>query len=157
MRIKIYCMLIVCIVFVVSDGFAQGSGENQKSDFLYGFLQGTYDLIGKLPDSDKIYSGKVILKKKGNIMEVTRIIKGDRILGSGRIESATADSIKVLRVRFIEKNIRYEATYLISSDLDNYGRLSGYLYLQKGGTKIPGLEALFIHRNADDKIVRGKP
>ena len=43
------------------------------------------------------------------------------------------------------------------NNLDNYGRLSCYLYLQKGGTKIPGLEALFIDRNAGDKIVRGKP
>ncbi len=127
------------------------------SDFLYGFLQGTYNLIGKLPDSDKIYSGKVILKKKGNIMEVTRIIKGGHTKGSGRIETATGDRIKVFRVRFIKQNIRYEVTYLISSDLDNYGRLSGYLYLQKGGTKIPGLEALFIDRNVDDKIARRKP
>ena len=90
-------------------------------------------------------------------MEVTRIIKGGQTKGSGSIETATGDRIKVFRVRFIKKNIRYEVTYLISSDLNNYGRLSGYLYLQKGGTKIPGLEALFIDRNADDKIIRGKP
>ena len=63
-------------------------------------------------------------------MEVTRIIRGGQTKGSGIIETATGDRIKVFRVRFIKKNIRYEVTYLISSDLDNYGRMRGYLYLQ---------------------------
>ena len=38
----------------------------------------------------------------------------------------------------------YEATYFFNSDLDNYARLLGYLYVIQGGTKEPGLEALFI-------------
>jgi len=44
----------------------------------------------------------------------------------------------------MEENKSYEATYLIDSDLDNYGRLTGYLYIKGTETKKPGLEALFI-------------
>jgi hypothetical protein len=66
----------------------------------------------------------------------------------GKIEAATADKIKVLRIRFIDENKNYEATYLINSDLDNYARLSGFLYLIQGETKVPGLEALFIDHQA---------
>ncbi len=61
----------------------------------------------------------------------------------GKIDVVTADKIKVLRVTFTENKKEYEATYLIDSDLDNYGRLTGYIYLKAGGTKSPGLEALF--------------
>jgi hypothetical protein len=48
----------------------------------------------------------------------------------------------------MDESKRYEATYLINSDLDNYARLSGYLYLIQGGTKVAGLEALFIDHQA---------
>ena len=64
----------------------------------------------------------------------------------GRIIRATADKIKVLRVEFVHKGRKYGGTYLIGSDLDNYARLTGYLYLKKGKTTKPGLEALFIER-----------
>ncbi len=90
------------------------------------------------------YTGKVVLKKSGDYLEVIRTIKNKVIKGTGKIETATADKIKVLRIRFIDENRSYEGTYLIDSDLDNYARLTGYLYLKEGGTKVPGLEALFI-------------
>ena len=49
----------------------------------------------------------------------------------------------MLKVTFTESGKLYEATYLIHSDLDNYGRLTGYTYLQNQTTKKAGLEALF--------------
>jgi len=120
----------------------QGSGGDV--DFLYGFLQGHYSLVGKFPDSNRTYAGKVILRKSGQGLEVIRKIKGKEVRGTGKIETATADRVKVLRVRFVDAGKNYEATYLIHSDLDNYARLTGYLYLKKGGSRKPGLEALFI-------------
>ena len=123
--------------------WAQEQGNGRDIDFLYRFLQGHYTLVGKFPDSNKTYGGKVILRKKADGLEVIRRINGKEIRGTGRIETATADRIKVLRVRFVDSGKNYEATYLIHSDLDNYARLTGYLYLKKGGTTKPGLEALF--------------
>jgi len=136
------------MVMLVSTAWAKGPAQNDETDFLYGFLEGTYHLIGRLPDSEKTYTGKTILKKSGDKLDVIRIVEGKKIKGIGKIETVSVDKIKVLRVRFMDDNNSFETTYLIDSDLDNYGRLSGYLYLQKGRTKMPGLEALFIDHRA---------
>lgn len=141
---KLKNLVIVIAIFFVSNACAQARVKAQENEFLYGFLKGSYQVIGRLPDSSKTYTGTVVLKNEGDRFEIIRMIEGAMIKGTGKIETATAEKIKVLRVHFIEKNKHYEVTYLIHSDLDNYGRLTGYLYLQKGQTKIPGLEALFI-------------
>jgi hypothetical protein len=101
-------------------------------------------VIGRLPDSDQLYSGKVEVKRLENQLEVVRLIGGHRVKGIARIETATPDKTKVLRVHFQSEGRDYEATYLIGSDLDNHGRLTGYVYLKGGKTRTPGLEALFI-------------
>lgn len=150
MKMKIYYIVITLISITISTAWAQGNSNSGEMDFLYGFLEGSYHLIGRLPDSNETYTGKIVIRKADDKLEVIRIIEGREIRGVGEIEMATADKIKVLRIRFTDENKDYEATYLIDSDLDNYGRLSGYLYLKKGGTKTPGLEALFIdHQGLD--------
>jgi hypothetical protein len=130
----------------------------QAKDFsdepLYDFLCGSYQVIGRLPDSNQLYSGKVEFKLSGNQLEVVRLIGGHRVRGIGKIETATPDKIKVLRVHFRSKDKDYEATYLIGSDLDNYGRLTGHVYFKEGETKTPGLEALFIEPKGVEKIRR---
>jgi len=118
--------------------------QDAEVAFLYSFLQGTYRVIGKWPDSNESYNGKVVFKSKGDHLQVLRSINGEEIEGIGRIATATADRIKILTVVFSQRGRRYEATYIIDSDLDNYARLTGYLYLKAGATKRPGLEALFI-------------
>ena len=121
--------------------FSQES-DNEIS-FLYDFLKGTYELIGRYPDSNETYTGRVEFKKSDDGLKVTRSVNGTEIEGTGKIETATADSINVLRVRFSEDENDYEISYLISSDLDNYARLTGYFYLRTGDTRKPGIEALF--------------
>ena len=148
MNTRIYYLVITLIMIATSAAWAQGHGNSDEIEFLYGFLEGPYHLIGRLPDSHKTYTGKVVLRRRDNQLEVIRRVEGKEIIGVGTIVTATADKIKVLRIRFTDENTGYEATYLIDSDLDNYGRLTGYLYLQEGGTKIPGLETLFIDHQA---------
>ena len=106
-------------------------------------MDGSYEVIGRYPDSHQTYTGNIILNKSGETLEVIRKINNKTIKGIGKIEPASADKINVLRVRFTEDSNEYEATYLINMDLDNYGRLTGYIYLKDGGTKKPGVEALF--------------
>jgi hypothetical protein len=142
MRINYTVIALILITF--SSAWALDRPKSDEDDFLYEFLEGSYHLIGRLPDSNKTYSGRVVLKKMGDKLEVVRMIEGKEIKGIGKIETATADKIKVLRIRFREENKSYEATYLIDSDLDNYGRLTGYLYIKGKETKKPGLEALFL-------------
>ncbi len=117
--------------------------ENEHEALLYDFLQGSYEIIGRWPDTDEPYTGKMELKRSKDHLTTIRRINGEVTEGVGKIETATADNINVLRIRFIEAGRSYEGTYIIASDLDNYGRLTGYVYLKEGGTKIAGLEALF--------------
>jgi len=135
---KILQILILVIFPVVIHA---GNDNN----FLLDYLLGNYTIIGGLPDSDKIYQGKVKMLRKGDSLKVTRIIDKEKTIAEGKIETATGDKIKVLRIRFKRENRIYEGTYLIDTDLDNNARLTGFLYLEEGGTKNPGLEALFIN------------
>jgi len=137
------CSLLILIVFLCQVPYARAQDGEDANAFLYGFLHGTYTLLGRSPEFGALYSGKVILKKSGAAFNVIRSIDHHKVTGSGRIETATTDETKVLRVRFTDHAVKYEATYLIGSDLDNYARLTGYLYFKDKETKKPGLEALF--------------
>lgn len=134
-------MIFVLIFLCGTVVFSQENDD--EISFLYDFLKGTYELIGRYPDSGKTYTGQIEFKISDNGLAVFRTVEGIETEGTGKIETATADSIKVLRVRFNEKGSDYEVTYLINSDLDNYARLTGYFYLRNGNTRKPGIEALF--------------
>lgn len=142
------------IVFAFVSSVVWAQTKHFSDEPLYDFLCGSYHVIGRLPDSNQLYSGKVAFRRLGNQLEVMRLIGGHRVMGIGRIETATSDKIKVLRVHFRSKDKDYEATYLIGSDLDNYGRLTGHVYFKDGGTKAPGLEALFIEHPGVEKMRR---
>jgi len=143
-RVKYLIAAAILISAILSTALVNAN----EVEFLYDFLEGSYQVIGRWPDSQETYSGKVTLSREGNHFKVTRIINGKRIVGTGSIETATADKVKVLRVRFVHGATKYEATYIIGSDLDNYARLTGYVYIKGGKTKQPGLEALFIDHQA---------
>ncbi len=145
------CCLTLATVLALVSTLVWAQAKDVDDEPLYDFLCGSYDVIGRLPDSNQVYSGKVEFKRSGNSLEAVRVIRGKRVRGTGMIESVTADRVKVLRVRFGTKNKEYEATYLIGSDLDNYGRLTGTVYLKNGKTKTPGLEALFIENPGGGK------
>jgi hypothetical protein len=113
--------------------------------FLYDYLAGKYILIGKALDGDSTYQGSVEFVSKRDHLDVTRTLNGVTVMGIGRIEYALgADRATVLRVRFKQDGVDYETTYLWRSDLDNYARISGYLYRPGVKTDSPGMEVLFI-------------
>lgn len=120
-------------------------GDNvDNHEFLYEYLVGHYIVIGKELNSDKTYCGKVVFSYENDCLIVTRDIEGKILKGEGSIEHALGpDEANVLRVRFVQKGQEYEITYLWRSDLDNYARLSGYLYQPGKKTDSPGMEALF--------------
>ncbi|MDY0041735.1 MAG: hypothetical protein RBS57_15585 [Desulforhabdus sp.] len=140
---------LVFIVALTLVAFPCAWANEDDLESLYTFLQGTYEVIGKWPDSQQTYSGIMVLSKEADLIRVTRTISGERTEAVGKIETITADQINVLRVRFARDGEQYEAIYLIGSDLDNYGRLTGYVYSKERPTEQPGLEALFYDRNAE--------
>ena len=117
------------------------------------FIVGNYHLLGKAPDSNETYYGKLILSQTEKGITVQRTIKGKTTLGRGKMEKSLADKVDILRISFTENSMDYEETCLISGDLDNYPRITCHLYRlgrpdrpDTSGpiTTNPGLEALFI-------------
>ena len=110
-------------------------------------LTGKYEIIGRRCDSDKLYTGRITIEeKRPNEFTVTRVIGTKTTVGSGKVEWATPDKIKVFRIRFQEDGKDMGGTFLWRSDLDNDGRISGYVYpIGYRGVK-PGLEALFAEK-----------
>ncbi len=147
-----YCWtMTMVLVLALASTLAWAQAKDSGEEPLYDFLCGSYQVIGRYPDSDRLYSGKVDFKRSGNQLEVLRLVGGRKVKGTGRIEGVTSDKIKVLRVFFRFEGKDYEATYLIASDLDNYGRLTGQVYLKGGETRRPGLEALFIEHKGSER------
>jgi hypothetical protein len=139
-------LALIVVTLMTCNVFAQ-KGDN-GTESLYGFLEGRYEVIGRRLESNATYTGTAVLKATKSGLEVLRTINGATVGGTARIEAVTHDNIRVLRMRFAEAELAYEATFVIGSDLDNYARLTGYIYLQPGKTQRPGLEAWFIDRSA---------
>ena len=139
-------------LFLSESGLATSptpSPTSEDLDDLLGYFTGSYRLIGKELDSDKAFLGRVVINQKGKQLQVLRTVNGITSEGVGRIEIAPLAGSRLLRIRFSSGNSKFEGTYLYHSDLDNYARITGYLYKidPKTGvpidTKNPGLEALF--------------
>lgn len=146
---------IITMLLALVSSLVWAQAKDSSDEPLYDFLSGSYQVIGRLPDSERLYSGKVDFKRSGNQFEVLRLVGGRSVKGTGKIEGVTSDKTKVLKVFFRSEGTDYEATYLIGSDLDNYGRLTGQVYLKDGETRRPGLEALFIEHKGVEKM-RGR-
>ena len=140
--IKVMLLSGLLSVLAAHTATAESIGDDES---LYGFLAGHYIVIGKELDSEKTYYGKVVLSYEKGCLTVARDIQGEMVKGEGKIEQALGpDDADVLRVRFVRAGIKYEITYIWRGDLDNYARLSGYVYQPGKPSDTPGMEALFI-------------
>ncbi len=120
-----------------------GAVAEDNLQSLMNFLVGSYDLIGRKPDSSELYAGVVTIQRHGDTLFVERVINGKTVVGRGRIAHLAGDAMTALRVRFSEAGNPFEATYQINADPNNYGRLSGFVYTGATDTQRAGLEALF--------------
>ena len=77
---KFYLSAIILLLFMPTNILTEENQEN--SDFYYGFLNGVYDVIGRYPDSNQTYTGKVIFKKSHETLEVIRNINNNTIKAS---------------------------------------------------------------------------
>lgn len=112
---------------------------------LYGFLHGTYWLVGKEPDGERTYLGRVILTARGDHLDMVRVIEGKSGQGQAWVEPLVIGEGEILRLRYTENGVAFEGAYLWQGDPDNQARLSGYVYRADGrSTLSPGMEALFF-------------
>ena len=135
-----YIPLLLVISILLSSVQAADSGK----EFLADFVIGKYLLVGKKVDSFATYFGHVELFNGHGSLKIKRHIGGKTVLGQATIESAVQGDATVLRMRFDDNGAAYENNCLIQSDLDNYARISCYLYQPGVRTLNPGLEVLFI-------------
>jgi len=136
----IFYMLVLSLITSVCH-----AGEEWESD--YPLIAGEYEVIGKRMETGKLFSGSITIKEeKPNVFVVVRVIDGKKITGSGNIELSGSEKTPIFRMRFVENGTAFEGTFLWQSDLDNYGRISGYVYTKDYQGKTPGLESLFAKR-----------
>ncbi len=125
------------ILFAVASGaVAQEDVEDRLA-----FLQGKYQIVGRYADSENTYSGTMHIAAEGKTCKITRTIDGKTVTGQGDIQSALGGDAQVFHIAFTEGGKKFEATYLMHVDLDNYSRLTGYVYTK--ATQKPGMEAAF--------------
>jgi hypothetical protein len=122
------------------------SPQLQKEE--YGPLLGSYDVIGRKPDSTETYSGIVELSDGGSHIRIKRSINGRSVEGTGRIEYRTPDKIRVFTFEFTENGRPKEGWCTLDADLDNYARMTCLWREKDIETARPGLEAMFIRLGA---------
>ena len=134
-------MVLMCL-FLSSVVYAEDSFQAR-------FVEGEYLLIGQEIDSDETYQGRVSIYLESDQLIVKRTINDKVVMGDARFETALNGDASVLRIRFTDNGVKHETTCLLRSDLDNYARISCYLYYPDQDITKPGLEALFIdHSNS---------
>lgn len=120
----------------------------------YPLIAGHYEVIGRRCESGKLFAGTITIKEATqNVFIVTRTIDGKAIVGSGKVGFATPDKIPVFRIRFVENGLDMEGTFIWRGDLDNDGRVSGYVFNKGHQGKRPGVEALFAKKNQAEQDV----
>lgn len=129
--------LLVSLLLAGMPVFAAG----QPTDSGLDYLAGSYVVIGKHADSEKTYTGRMTVSLTEQALTIVRVIGGRSTEAKGTMDAATPDQIPVLRVSFKAHGKRHKQTCMVSSDLDNYPRVS--CYVQREFTKKVGLEAWF--------------
>ena len=139
MNTKLCALILLLLTFVCR------ADDEWESD--YPLIAGHYEVIGKRCESGQLFAGTIIIAEvRPNVFTVTRIVDGKTIVGSGKVEVATPDKIPVFRMRFTENGNDIEGSFLWRGDLDNDGRISGYVYPKDYKGMKPGLEALIAKK-----------
>ncbi len=114
-----------------------------EEDLWLSFIPGRFTLIGQYPDHGAPYAGTAILSRQGNGFSLKRTIGPKTIEARGTIEVPQPPGEgKVLRFRWNDGSAKL-MTCLVTSDLDNYPRLTCHWGSEAEQTLAPGLEAYF--------------
>jgi hypothetical protein len=115
--------------------------SNAQNDFPpEGYLDGAYVIVGRLPDSKQTYQGTIKVSTSNQVLNVARVINGQKTVALGKFET-TQENARVLKLNLDSKGKKYEESCLVSNDLDNYARVTCYVYGKT--TKKVGLETWF--------------
>ena len=137
-------LCLLCLALLGWSGAVQGAPKKDTLDraTLTNILSGDYIIVGKKPDSEATYAGRLTFRRRGEQLAFTRTVGGRTERGTATLEmTVVGDPAPVLRMRFKLDGVPHDGTYQWKFDYDNYARFTGYVYLP--GTKAAGLEMLF--------------
>ena len=81
-----YLLIFILLLGLCSSALSANPADPQTESFLSDFLVGSYQVIGKYPDSDLTYFGKVKIEKAENGLKITR--------SSGVNKSSSKENLK---------------------------------------------------------------
>ena len=136
--------LIIIFVTMMAAILPVVAKDQEYEENRLNFLGGSYIIIGKHYKSKQAYQGTATISSTGKSLKITKHINKQTIIGTGNIERAIFADVDVLRMRWLEDKQKLESTCLFQGDLDNYARISCYVYPLKKDISKPGLEAWFI-------------
>ncbi|MDO6682639.1 MULTISPECIES: hypothetical protein [unclassified Oceanobacter] len=135
---------LIGLLLVVLSSVSYAKDIDSAAGFLADFLSGHYTLVGKAVNSDATYTGKVTLYQEHGALKVKRAINNRVVLADATLEKSFSGDADVLKIQFTDNGVNYKESCLFSGDLDNYARISCYLYMADGETNSRGLETFFI-------------
>ena len=141
-RCLVWTLRLLCLLAAAAR--AEPASKLPRAD-LVNIMVGDYVVVGKKPDSNATYTGRLTFRARGSKLAFTRIVDGRTVRGRATLEmTVVGDPAPVLRMRFVQDGKQLEATFQWMFDLDNYARFTGYVYRADGTTtKAAGLEMLF--------------
>lgn len=139
-------ILIISVFLVLSARVchAEHASKALSDEFFAEFLVGSYKVVGRNVNSLETYTGSVTISRESGVLQMRRDIQGRKTIANAEIVRSSVDGVRVLRVSFEEGGATLEGSYIWSSDLDNYARISGVIVKCGEKTDNPGLECLFI-------------
>jgi hypothetical protein len=106
-------------------------------------LDGKYEIIGRMPDSDVTYSGTLEVGIGKTAYTLKRTVNGNIANGEAWFETCGLDEIQVLSFKYTQGKKPMEGFCFINRNGDNYMLMSCYTNYVGVESKRSGLESMF--------------
>ncbi len=138
MRPLAFIFLMLCL-----PSFAMAEDEPKENGVAYlaYLMTGKYTVIGRMPDSKTMYSGRISFDGRGRKMAFVRTVNHATVRGMASFESPPDCTNSVVRLRFLQNGQWYVGLYEWTVDTNNTFRLAGRIASKNAKTL--GWEALF--------------
>ena len=106
-------------------------------------LSGTYEIIGRLPNSDITYAGRVEIKEDETAYTLKRTVGGVTTIGDAWIEFCSPDKYMVLNFKYSKTPKPILGSCFLRTNGNNYYIISCYTRFIGTELKQRGLESMF--------------
>lgn len=132
------------LLLLISWPSAVAARDEPQEDPWQFFVTGRFLLVGQQPNGGAAYAGEATISSDGKGFLLRRTIGGKTLEAKGKSEVPQPPGEgKVLRFRWQEGGQSWMLSCLVSTDLDNYARLSCVWGREDQSYKVPGLESYY--------------